>query len=416
MGIGMFSSQPSPIAIDFGSSSLKLLQVSSAEQPELLAAIEIPVPAKIRGDLDKLMEFYTTEIPPALKKGQFKGKRCIISLPCQQSTIQHLQLSGITESNIEELVQSNLQIQLNCMPGSLVTRSFPITSVYRDDQPATEVVTLAIQRELVMRYVAMLKKCKLATIGVHSELMAMIRAFDHLNRRESDKDTSTLYVDFGWSATRVAIAHGSNLVFARAMALGGRDLDLHIAERHHCDLAAARSQRLSLATHTTSNGVASHSTNGMAVFNAGLAKGRMTSVARQPEQGGIAVHDDRRVGEIAPALRHSIDSNGSASPVDELSLNDVIDTMTDELSMCVRYHDGLFPGRNIDRVVMVGGEARQSWLCRTLVKSLRLPGQLGDPLARLVFSSHSSVTGLTFGQPQPGWAVACGLTACPTDL
>ena len=85
MGLGMFSAQPSPIAIDFGSSSLKLLQVSSAEQPDLLAAVEIPIPSQIRGDLDKQMEFYASELPPALKKGQFKGKRCILSIPCQQS-------------------------------------------------------------------------------------------------------------------------------------------------------------------------------------------------------------------------------------------------------------------------------------------------------------------------------------------
>ena len=414
MGLGMFSAQPSPIAIDFGSSSLKLLQVSSAEQPDLLAAVEIPIPSQIRGDLDKQMEFYASELPPALKKGQFKGKRCILSIPCQQSIIQHLQLSGVTESNMEDLVQSNLQIQLNCMPGSLVSRSFPVASVYRDDQPATEIITLAIRRELVMRYVSMLKKCKLTAVGVHSELMAMIHAFDHLNRRDSDQNTRTLYVDFGWSATSVAIAHGSNLVFARAIALGGRDLDLHISDKHHCDISAAHSQRLSLMNQTEVAHT-SHSPEGMAIFKAGLAQGKAQEAAMS-NQGGVAVQTDRRIGQIAPALRHDIGGADTHSPIEELSLKEVIDTMTDELSMCVRYHDGLFPGRQIDRVVMVGGEARQNWLCRTLVKSLRLPGQLGDPLARLAYSSNSNVTGLTFGQPQPGWAVPCGLTACSIDL
>ena len=44
MGFGMFSAQASPIAVDFGSSSIKLLQIASPEKPTLVAAAELPVP------------------------------------------------------------------------------------------------------------------------------------------------------------------------------------------------------------------------------------------------------------------------------------------------------------------------------------------------------------------------------------
>ena len=138
-------------------------------------------------------------------------------------------------------------------------------------------------------------------VGVHSELMAMIHAFDHLNRRDSDQNTSTLYVDFGWSATRVAIAHGSNLVFARAIALGGRDLDLHISDKHHCDISAAHSQRLSLMNQTEVAHMQVILLKAWPSSKLALLKARAQEAAMS-NQGGVAVQTDRRIGQIAPAL------------------------------------------------------------------------------------------------------------------
>ena len=44
MAFGMFSGQCSPIAIDFGSASVKLLQIGAGETPALVAAAELAVP------------------------------------------------------------------------------------------------------------------------------------------------------------------------------------------------------------------------------------------------------------------------------------------------------------------------------------------------------------------------------------
>ena len=90
--------------------------------------------------------------------------------------------------------------------------------------------------------------------------------------------------------------------------------------------------------------------------------------------------------------------------------------IVDELSMCVRYHQSLFRDRKIDRIIFLGGEARNIALCQHIAKELHLPAQLGDPLARLESKRSLRTPGLTLGQPQPGWAVVCGLCMAPTDL
>ena len=72
-------------------------------------------------------------------------------------------------------------------------------------------------------------------------------------------------------------------------------------------------------------------------------------------------------------------------------------------------HDG-------DRVVFLGGEARDTGLCQSLASGLRLPAKVGDPMARFLTSGKAPM-GLPDPQsPHPGWAVACGLASSPTDL
>jgi Tfp pilus assembly PilM family ATPase len=93
----------------------------------------------------------------------------------------------------------------------------------------------------------------------------------------------------------------------------------------------------------------------------------------------------------------------------------VLESLSDELSACLRYHSALFPGRAIDRAIFLGGEARQIGLCRHLAAALHVHAKAGDPLARMLGAERPA--GLPEPEaPHPGWAVACGLLAAPTDL
>ena len=92
MGFSMFSSQHSPIAIDFGSSSVKLLQIASGDRPAITAVAEIPVPDSAQESMESLYAFISEQLPKTLAKSKFKGKRCVISAPSSQTFIQHMQI------------------------------------------------------------------------------------------------------------------------------------------------------------------------------------------------------------------------------------------------------------------------------------------------------------------------------------
>lgn len=425
MGFGMFSAQASPIAIDFGSASVKLLQIGSGgERPPLLAAAEVPVPDSIRAENDRLQAFYAEWLPKILRDGKFRGKRAVIAVPSTQTFIQHMQISDSDGLSRDETMKIQLQTQMGCSPHGVVVRSMEVCPVHRNGQAQKEVICIAITKETVMSYVELLRKCKLEVVGVHTDTIAMIRAFDHVNRRQGDSEVTTLYVDLGWGSTRVAITHGPDIMFARVIPIGGKNFDQLIAAAVHCDMASARAHRLSLQSslaqaHPPQASNRAHA-EGMAMMNAGTAKGSAMG-ASEPQvvlqtSSTATATIERRTGAAPPALNHPVAPGDAPRKAVNVDLSELLDTITDELSMCLRYHQGLFPDRRIDRAILVGGESRQSWLCQHIVKTLRVSAQMGDPLARLDSSGALSTPGLTRGQPQPGWAVPCGLCTAPTDL
>ena len=365
----MFSAQTSPIAIDFGSSAVKLMQATPGESPTLQAAVGLRIPDSLRGERDLRLEYLEKQLPRMLRKGGFKGRRVICSIPTADTLIQHMQVTDAPGLDREETVKMQLSGERGMSPSGMVVRTYYVTEVHRGGEPLSEVICFAISREAVMRYVDLLRRCKLETVGVHSEIIGLIRAFDHMQPPAEKTVECTLYVDMGCASTNVAITHGIQMVFARCIQIGGQQLDERLAQKMGCDVATARAQRISEQV----------------LANGGAPAGQTG--------GGVDVADapDTEVIEVAGSI-------------------------AEELSMCLRYHHSLFRDQAISKIVFLGGESRNIKLCQHIAKELQLPAQLGDPLARFTHKRSLRTPGLALGQPQPGWAVACGLCNAPTDL
>jgi type IV pilus assembly protein PilM len=78
----------------------------------------------------------------------------------------------------------------------------------------------------------------------------------------------------------------------------------------------------------------------------------------------------------------------------------VIDELSSELSMCVRYHSVTFRGKPLMRLVLSGGEAVDS-LRTELESRLNLTAELGEPLRSFGDGGHTG--------RKTQWDVATGL-------
>ena len=60
-----------PIAIDFGTASLKVLQIANADTPSLIAAACVPTPEELLNDPSKRMVFRLDALPKIFKSVGF---------------------------------------------------------------------------------------------------------------------------------------------------------------------------------------------------------------------------------------------------------------------------------------------------------------------------------------------------------
>lgn len=377
MGIRLLTGQVSPIVVDFGHASVKLLQTSGGATPELVAAAELPLPEEVREDASERNAYIAARIPAILRNRGFKGRRVVVAPHAASTYIEHLQIPSTEGLESTEQVRLQMQSRLG-RAGELVIRNWQVGEVHREEGLRHEHICVAIERREVMRIVEMFRKVRLNVVGVHDGVGAMVRSFGHLHRRESDQERRTVYIDLGHGRTRLAITEGTRVVFAKSIPTGGRDLVSDLSS--DAALPASTPTRLPIG----------------AAAAAAVGDGPGVSIAEERRGGDAPQELSRRIPDVA-----SFESGGEA-----------LEHLRHEVAMCLRYHASLFPNSPAERVIFVGGEARRTDLCQSLARTLRLPAQLGDPLARLGGLDRS---GLPAG-PHPGWAVACGLCTSPTDL
>ena len=115
---------------------------------------------------------------------------------------------------------------------------------------------------------------------------------------------------------------------------------------------------------------------------------------------------DTRRNEPGMAVLSSPNAVETASQPDD----EITSCLVEELQLCLRYHQSMFPDHHIEKIVFLGGASRQVQRCQAIAQALRISAQLGDPLARLVRPQDGAPpSGLDMRQPQPGWAVPMGL-------
>ena len=378
MPFGLFRPTLSPVLADFGASGVKLLQLSSGDSPRVFAAASIDFDEATRArPLEARLTHVAARLLDTLRTGGFRGRRVVVAPFTQHTLVQHVAVPASDAACAEQLVCARIAISLGCDPAELIVRTSKVTETMRDGEPRVETIAFAMARQDVMRYVELFRRAGLAVVGVHSGIAAMVHAFDG-DAMRTDATRATMYADLGDGGTKVAICHGPQLVFAKSIPFAGRSLDARLAAAHGGGLAETRQTRMT----------------------AGLLSWR------SPEPPELTA---------APALATIASEPRHAPAIATREAIEAVESLADELSMCMRYHGALFPDHPISRVVFVGGETRDRGLCQALAQALQLPAKVGDPLAALLAGGAKG--GLPEStSPHPGWAVACGLAKTPTDL
>lgn len=381
MVFGFSRAKHSPIAVDFGADSLKLLQVTPGDPPRLVAAARAELSSEARQNPTARCAFFADALKRLVKSAPFSGHRAALSIPAYQTLVTHLQIPSADPEELETQIGVHLRQRLNVNPDRMVMRHVLVPGVHSGKQ---EIICMAASKESVMQYVEIAQQAKLDVVSMQAEPLSIVKAFEHLFRANDARDRTVCFVDIGGITSKVVITHGGRIVFAKAIHVAGDQLTRHLADANEMEFMAARASRWA--------------TNTAAAEPVAVTASNATAVSE----------DD------APRLTASQARNAGAPPNASESKLDVAEEsmicLVEELQMCVRYHTSLFPERQIEKLIFLGGESTHTDICQRIARTLRIGAQLADPLARLTkLSAGKASHGVDVTQPQPGWAVALGL-------
>lgn len=383
MGFGFSNSNISPIAVDFGADSLKLLQVKLGQHPQILAAASLTVPAHARKGINERMTFYLESLKSAYKQFGFKGKRLMLSLPAYQTLTQHLQVgTSDSEEQIFDQIKLHLRQRFNVDPTRMVIRFVKGPASSESSSGKQDVIAIAASRDAVLHYIEIGHRAKLDVVGMHAESLALMEGLAHL---QMDEQEAVCFLDFGAATSKAIITRGKSLAMARQVHVGGDHLIRATAEHHQLDWTEAR--QLFCSEAGTSASTHDSASNGHAAVAA-----TSTATAAPP----------------APAAT----SSNTCPAVDDL-----LETLSDEVRMTIRQYQQRWPDQPVQRVVFVGGGAKQTALCQNLARRLKIAAQLGDPLVNVKPSTQKPHPHIPdFSKPQPGWSVPWGLCHCEANM
>lgn len=370
----LFASKANPVGIDFGCETLRMAQVQLVDgEYRLIAAASTPIPMGIRKDHAARQQFLVNACRETFAKGKFSGKQVVIGMPAQNMHVQHLRLPTMDEESLKKALPWEVKGKIPIEPSKAILRHVVAGEVFQDQETKLEVILMAVQREIVDQFIKIAEGAKLEVIGLTPEPKALLDCAKTLFRRKSEGEPTTLYIDIGFSGTRIIVANGSHMLFARFILIGGDQFNYAASVALKVPVHEARSRRIQLAEMQDSD----------------------------PKSGTI-------VEEITdPMTAKRMAERG----VIEESCRDPLDRLMTELELCRRYHEATFPQNPIDRIVFVGGESMQRSLCQKIAKGLGIAAQLGDPMVRLGRTSRvSPEAGLDTSKPQPAWAIPIGLS------
>jgi type IV pilus assembly protein PilM len=419
-----------PIGVDFGSDCLRMVQVQVSDgEPRITAAASADVPAHVRNDPNARTAFFAETARDLLAQGKFKGRQVVLALPAAQMYIQHLRLPKMDDDALKKALPWEARGKLPIDPSHALLRHTVAGEIYQDSEPKDEVILMAAARETVSGLLASAAKAKLDVLGMNVEPMAIVDCFNHVYRRKQDQTAINFFVDIGYKSSRAIIAEGSRILFARTIPIGGEHLNRAVAQALGIGAEEAKLLRIklcqvqpSLDEHRARKEIQSAepkaeapapAQEGFALLNASLA-------AAEKSQNAVATAPAPVAVTTAPAASRAPKGKLPADPAEQIVLveeavHEPLVRLVDELGLCRRYYEATFQNKPVDKLIFVGGEAKQRRLCQHIARDMSLAAQVGDPLVRMGRISEIGIeTGIDRRQPQPGWATAIGLSLGPT--
>lgn len=386
---GRFSSSTGLIGIDYGSRSIKMLQMrEKSGRASVVGAARIDIdlqhlPTSVDAndiaahDAAAALQHRDDASPhtalgqqirAAFAAGGFTGSRCVISMPREDVCLQSVRLPKMPDEELRQTALWEASQRFGLDRNAMQVDFIRTGAMLQSGESREEVILIACSHAAIYARVEPILAAGLRPVAVEAGFSALVRTFSRQARREADRANVRAVVEVGESGSTVLILRGDQVAFCKPIAIGGRHFNLAVSD--HLQMEPRQAEELRCARIAAA--AALHAANG-------AAKDSTTDPAT-----------DRAVYEAVRPL-----------------MGDLVK----EVTLCLRYYGVTFRGHPPDHIIITGGDGLEPKLGEVMANACKAPVVFDDPSNVLVDAIPAIRTCLnrTPG-PASAWAVAMGLS------
>lgn len=352
--------KPGPIGLDIGASGVKLLQLANeGGQPSVVASAYCPFPSEPADGADPTDRIERT-IVEALRRNPFKGHAVVTAFGSGDFHMKNIRLPRMPADELAAAVKFEAAERFDLGGKTAQIRYLDVGEVRHGTDLKEEVIVLSAMDEAVQDRLALLEALKLTPVAIDITPCAVARSFVRFLRRAEDADAINIFLEVGYGASAIILTRGPEISFLKLIDIGGR------------------------------------------TFNKAVAKALGIS---EPEAANLRIRIMREQNARRPGDPQAVQDEIKSAVVD--AVRPAIERLSRDVQLCLRYFAVTFRGRKPESLTLVGGEAHEPSLTKTLSEAIGAPCTIGHPLRGI--AHLGDIAGRDRRTTQPAWAVAGGL-------
>ena len=359
-----------PIALDLGSDSIKMLQMKRAGSiMRVTACGRLHYPRQVRDNPKRRRETAVSAVRQMLRSGGFVGRGVVTALSCKDMVIKNVRLPSMPPDQMDNAIlwEAKERFGFDVAPDQL--KCLHAGQVRQGSESREEVIMMAVSPQVIDEHLSLLSDMGLTPDRIEAEPVALFRSFERYLRRRSDEESVSVIVDIGYSATRVIVARGRQIVFVKSIDIGGAKLTEAVSKQLSIPLQEAEELRMRAV--------------GQPAEESDTQEPSQDTQARSPRDTvDWTLHD---------AMRTEIEMLGK------------------EIALCLRYCSVTFRGLRPKRITLTGGQAYDPAVVGLLSEHLNLPCSVG--LLLKGFDLSSVDLGSDRRDTLSEWALCAGMAA-----
>lgn len=230
-----------PIGVDIGDDSLKLVQLgNNGNGMTLIAGGSENRPDDVKPGSGEWQRWAIDTIQRLTMNSDFRGREATAAMPASEVFIDHIRMpkKDNHKLKLEDAIFSKIKQKLPFEP---VRNNVMIKYIPTEDN---HTLVMATERKIIDRHLAIYEKAGLVIKSIGVWPVALTNCYVRFfGMRKSDIEAIVMLICIEANCTNVVICHHKNLLFARSIPIGNKQLaDEKVVTRLVLELSACRRQ------------------------------------------------------------------------------------------------------------------------------------------------------------------------------